>query len=70
MMTAFGTGMGLLGNAAVAGGVRGLLYGIAPHDPLTSFAVISFVCAAAIGAAVLPARHASRVDPLDLLRTE
>jgi ABC-type lipoprotein release transport system permease subunit len=44
--------------------------GIAPHDPLTSFAVISFVCATAIGAAVLPARHASRVDPLDLLRTE
>jgi len=70
VMTAVGTGMGLLGNAAVAGGVRGLLYGIAPHDPLTSFAVISFVCAAAIGAAVLPARHASRVDPLDLLRTE
>jgi ABC-type antimicrobial peptide transport system permease subunit len=69
-MAVFGILMGLLGNALVAGGLRSLLYGVAPQDPLTVFAVVTVVGAAAIGAALVPARHASRADPMELLRAD
>ncbi len=53
-----------------AAGLRSLLYGVGPQDPVTLAAVVSFVCVVAVGAAVLPARQASRADPLELLRSE
>jgi putative ABC transport system permease protein len=63
----------LLGSAlAVTFGrfIRGLLFGVGPSDPLT----IVGVCLAAVGIAImasyLPARRASRIDPVIALRTE
>jgi putative ABC transport system permease protein len=50
--------------------IRGLLFGVGPSDPLT----IVGVCLAAVGIAImasyLPARRASRIDPVIALRTE
>lgn len=69
-MTGLGIAMGLAGTTLVAGGLRSLLYGVGPQDPVTLAAVVSFVCVVAVGAAVLPARQASRADPLELLRSE
>ena len=58
--------------AALACGrlVRTTLYGLAVLDPLTVAASITILCAAAAVAGYLPARRASRVDPIVALRCE
>jgi predicted permease len=44
------------------------LYGVAPQDPLTLVVTIGVLLAAALTAAFLPARRASRLDPIKALR--
>jgi putative ABC transport system permease protein len=46
------------------------LYGVAPGDPLTFALVILLFAAVALIAASVPARHATRVDPVVALRAE
>ncbi|MHB8501926.1 MAG: hypothetical protein ACYDCG_11055 [Candidatus Acidiferrales bacterium] len=49
---------------------RGMLYGVTPADPLTfTFAACLMLSVAAV-AAFIPARHASKVDPIVSLRLE
>jgi predicted permease len=70
----------LLGGIGVAVGVfmvltlsrlvRSQLYGIEPHDPLTMGAAVVALLGVAAGAAWVPARRASRVDPMVAMRTE
>jgi predicted permease len=55
---------------AAARVIRGLLYGVEPGNPLTLALTLLTVVAAAVAAAWLPARAASRVDPLEALRSE
>jgi ABC-type antimicrobial peptide transport system permease subunit len=47
-----------------------LLYGLAPTDPLTIVAGISVMLIVALLAGYVPARRASRVDPMASLRCE
>lgn len=70
VLTCAGLGAGLAGTMAVTRGLRSLLFGVGPHDPLTLAAVVLFVAAASFLAAWLPARRAARVEPLELLRSE
>jgi putative ABC transport system permease protein len=63
----------LLGIAATIAGGRyasHLLYGLAPQDPLTLAGSIAFLGAVALIAGAVPARRASRVDPVAVLRSE
>jgi predicted permease len=46
------------------------LYGVAPRDPLTLSSAIALLLAVALSAAYLPARRASRLDPMAALRQE
>lgn len=55
---------------AGAGVVRGLLFGLEPHDPRTLALAIAVLVAVALAAAYPPARRASRVDPVVALRSE
>ena len=63
----------ILGLAAAAGLTRlmsSLLFGVTALDPLTYAGVAAVLIAAAALASYVPARRATRVDPLDALRAE
>jgi len=70
IVVAVGTTVGIAGALGAARLVASLLYGVSPYDPLTlTFAagVLSLVAALA---GYLPARRASRLDPMTALREE
>jgi ABC-type antimicrobial peptide transport system permease subunit len=50
--------------------VAGLLYGIRPNDPGNLVLAVAVFLVVAAGAAYLPARRASRLDPMMALREE
>jgi len=57
--------------SAVAGRyLRSVLYGVAPTDPATFLTVDVVVTVAMVVAMIVPARQASRIDPMTVLRSE
>jgi predicted permease len=50
--------------------VKGFLYGVAPYDVWTLFAVALLLFASGLAAAYLPARQAAAINPIEALRTE
>jgi putative ABC transport system permease protein len=68
LLVAGGTICGLLGSAAVARAIAGLLYGVSPIDPLVFIGVSVILGAAGLAASAIPARRATRVDPIVALR--
>jgi len=65
-----GIGGGALVGWFAARTVRGFLFGIDPHDPVTFAAVPAVLAAVAALAAYLPARRAASVDPMKAIRQE
>jgi predicted permease len=65
-----GAAVGIAITFAVTQLLNGLLYGISVADPLTYVAVVSLLLAIAFLACYLPARHATKVNTLDVLRYE
>ena len=63
-----GLAVGLAGAIAVARTLRGLLYGIAPTDPLALGVVVVVLLVASALACFIPARRAATLDPLVALR--
>ena len=63
---AIGVGAALL----LTSGIKSMLYGIAPHDPLTVFAGVLLLLAIAVIASWIPANRAASVHPMDALRHE
>lgn len=62
--------LGLAGAFALSRLIRGLLFNVTPSDPLTFVLVSAILFFIAMLAAALPARRATRVDPLIALRNE
>jgi len=67
---ALGLGLGVAGALAAAGMIRGLLFGIAPHDPVTFIAVGMTMAAIGVVACWIPALRAARIDPAITMRSE
>jgi putative ABC transport system permease protein len=67
-LTATGIVLGLTGSAALTRYLRGLLFGVTPLDPATFVVVALMFIAVATLAAFVPARRATKVDPLVALR--
>jgi putative ABC transport system permease protein len=69
-LAASGLALGLIGAVALTRLMKSLLYGVAPTDPLTYAAVAAVLIGIAVLASYLPARRATRVDPMIALRSE
>jgi putative ABC transport system permease protein len=70
LLTGLGAALGICGALAGARLIASMLYGVRPTD-LATFLAVSFVLSAvALIASYLPARRASRVDPMVALRHE
>jgi putative ABC transport system permease protein len=65
-----GVALGLAGALALAQVLAKLLFQVKPTDPLTLFGVVLLLVAVAFLACYLPARRASRIDPMVALRHE
>jgi predicted permease len=60
--------IGALGVIAASGLVRSILFGIAPQDPLTLVTTAAVLLVAVVAASWLPARRASRINPVAAMR--
>jgi len=69
-MIAAGIALGAIAALAVGEAIGGMLYGVHPHDPVTLVSFAVFLAAIAALACYIPARRATKVDPLVALRHE
>jgi putative ABC transport system permease protein len=70
MLTVCGIALGLMGAWGLTRFLSGLLYGVTATDPVTFVGVTLLLGAIAVLASYLPARAATKADPMIALRTE
>jgi putative ABC transport system permease protein len=70
VLASAGVVVGLAGSLALSRAIAGLLFELSPTDPGTLAGVAVLLTAVALLASYLPARRATRVDPLTALRSE
>jgi predicted permease len=69
-LVAVGVVVGVAGALVVARLLGGLLFGVSVNDPVTFLATLALLGSASLLATVIPARRATRVDPMVALRYE
>jgi len=68
--TLLGVAIGIAGAFVLSRVMSNLIYGVKPTDPLTFVSVAFLLGAVALGASIIPAYRAAKVDPLVALRYE
>jgi len=68
-LAALGMIIGLIASWMLTRALTGLLFGVSTTDPLTYLAMLTVLTTVAAIAGYLPARRASRIDPMQALRT-
>ena len=63
-LAALGLALGMAASRALTGALESLLFGVTPGDPVTFVGIGALLIAVAAGAGYLPARKASRIDPM------
>jgi putative ABC transport system permease protein len=66
-LVAIGLGLGLAGTAALRDMMQSQIYGVSAMDPIVIALVVATLGTVALVACSLPARHATRVDPVMIL---
>jgi putative ABC transport system permease protein len=70
LLAAIGVAVGLGAAFGLTRFMKSLLFGVGPLDPATYIAVASALAIAAVTASYFPARRATTVDPIEVLRSE
>jgi len=69
-MTLAGLALGVAASLGATRAIGVLLYDVSPADPTTLLAVLAVVAVLSLAACYLPARRATRVDPIVAMRSE
>ena len=69
-LAAAGVVLGVIGAAATTRVMTTLLFGVTPTDPSTFASIAGILMATALAGSYVPARRATRVDPMATLRSE
>ena len=70
LMTLVGAPIGIAGAIALGKGAQSILYGLDGTDPISIAGAAGILALVALGAGYLPARRASKVDPVQAIRYE
>jgi putative ABC transport system permease protein len=69
LLVVLGLGLGMIGSYFAVGVIRGLLFGVEAHDPLTLVGVSATMGVIGLVACWIPALRAARIDPAITMRT-
>jgi ABC-type antimicrobial peptide transport system permease subunit len=70
ILLAIGLGLGVVGALLLSRLIEGLLFGVAPHDPVTLAGVVALMAAIGVASCWLPAARAARIDPGVAIRAQ
>jgi ABC-type antimicrobial peptide transport system permease subunit len=70
LLLALGLVSGLVASWFAARAIQAFLFGVGRHDPITTLSVCALLAVSGLIAAIIPARRAASIDPMQALRTE
>jgi ABC-type antimicrobial peptide transport system permease subunit len=69
VMAGIGLALGIPASLAATRVLQTMVFGVTPHDPVTFVLVAGLLGVVAVVASYIPARRATRIDPLEALRS-